>query len=674
LALAHTLQEERHLQKVEEVKPSNPIVVTATRTERPTTEVPASVTVIHADEIALRSVESPEALLKNEAGVDLAVSPGGGIDRIVLRAIPVGFSGNTTQYLLNGMPVDPMQIATNKTLWHLLSPVDIERIEVVRGPASALYGANAMGGVINIITKRGAGTPFTKLDIEGGSHHGRAAGWRGGGSFGDFDLRISARDKRSDGYRPILDSTWGGQDYDLSERESEGSHINGSLSYWPSEQQMIRMGVYHYEQRDDWLGGHPNQRSDSEGSCADFTYTHGFGDNNKVTSKLLALDNKYHVYSDNSYQDIPEDSLALTDRYEDHSRSINVEFQLDLQPTEGNTLILGTSYSYGTWELDGNNRYSDYPNWTPYSRNSKSRAAALFAQDEISLGKHLIFTLSGRYDRYRFEDIQLNKNDRPDSKDGVFTPRAGLRYRLNPTYSLYASAGKGYIPSIPILMYRGSNRWLDNVELEPERSTSWEVGLNFIDLNGGIEGSLALYHSKYQDRITSVQVNADGQPCTNKPCLLQYQNITAIQVEGIELILQGKISGRWHPFFNYTLTSAEIRENRYDPQTKGNAPAYTPRHKANLGLTYEDNQGFGARIAGRYVATRYWTEHHHDWSQLDNFFVVDAKLAQNFPLSGKLSGVEISLAVNNLFDQTYSEWNGELADGRNWWLGITAGL
>jgi TonB-dependent siderophore receptor len=672
--VADKLQKKQSLPEIGMSELSNTIVVTGTRTERATTDVPASVTVIDADEISRRSVESPEALLKNEAGVDLAISPGGAVDRIVLRGIPEGFSGNTTQYLLNGMPVDPVQISTNKTLWHLFSSADIERIEVVRGPASALYGANAMGGVINIITKRGEGTPFMRFDLEGGSHHGRAIGGQGGGSFGDFDLRVSARDKRSDGYRPKPESTWGGQDYDLSERENEGSHINGSMSYWPSEQQMLRMGVYRYDQQEDWLGGHPNQRSDSEGNCADFAYLHELDDNNKVTTKLLAMDNNFNVYSDNSYDEIPEDSLALVDQYEDQTRSINAEFQLDLQPMEGNTLVLGASYSSGTWELEGRDRYRDYPNWSPYSLSSESRVAALFIQDEIGLGNQLSFTLGGRYDRYRFEDIELNKVERPVAKDGVFTPRAGLRYRLSSAYSLYASAGEGYIPAVPNLMYRGSNRWLDNEDLEPERSTSWEIGLNFSGLNGGIDGSLALYRNEYEDRITSIAVTADGQPCTEMPCHHQYQNISAIRVEGIELTLNGKIGEQWRPFFNYTMTSAEIRENKSDPQTEGNAPTYTPRHKANLGLSYVDNRGLGARIAGRYVSTRYWTELHHDWSQLDNFFVVDAKLTKSFPLNGKLSDMEISLAVNNLFDETYSEWNGELADGRNWWLGIAASL
>jgi outer membrane receptor protein involved in Fe transport len=653
-------------------QPENQIVVSATRTERALNEAPASVTVIDADEVSRRSVESPEALLKNEAGVDLVITPGGVADRVVLRGIPEGFSGNTTQYLLNGMPVDPVQIATNRTIWHLISAKDIERLEVVRGPASALYGANAMGGVINIITKRGAGDPFLRLDLEGGSHDGRAVSMQGGGSFGDVDLRLSAKESRSDGYRPILESSWGGLDYDLDGRKSEYHRVNGSLSYWPSERQEIALGVYHYDQEDDWLGGHPEQRSDSSGDVADLTYRHEFGKKTRLTAKLLSLDSIGYVYMDNSYEDIPEPPLVLVDSYEDRERATNAEIQLDLHPSEANTLVVGASYSSGTWEFDSSERYSDYPQWTAHSKQSESQVSALFIQDEMRLGNGFTLTLGGRYDDFDFKGIQIDGTGRAESEESVFTPRAGLRYRIDPDTSFYASVGKGYIPANPSLIYRSGGRWLDNEALESEQTTSWEVGVNFREFNGRLSGSMAFYLSDYKDRITSVNVNADGGLCTSFPCYRQYQNIAAIRVEGAEFILNGKVGEHWRPFFNYTLNMAEILENEADPQTVGNAPAYTPKHKFNLGVSYFDNRGINARLAGRYVSTRYWSERNDERSRMDNFFVVDAKLLKAFRPGGKLPEMELSLALNNLFDEDYSEWQGELADGRNWWLGVAA--
>ncbi len=647
------------------------ITVTAERTEKEALDTPASVSVITADEIARHSAQSPEALLKSEVGVDLATTPSASVDRVVLRGIPEGYSGNTTQYLLNGMPVDAVQISTNRNPWQLVSTSDIERIEVVRGPSSSLYGANAMGGVINIITKRGSGEPFLRMGVETGSHDGQAYSLEAGGSFGDFDIRVSGRDFTSDGYRPILESSWGGSDYDLSGRNSDTRHLNGRLTWWPTENREISAGVYHYENAYNWWGGHPNYRTDSDGTGADFLYSEAFTDTAKLKFKLQTLDSAYDYSSDNSYEDIPEDPLVMEDRYRDEEQATSAELQLEFEPLSNNTLIVGGSYSVGSWELNGEEWWSDYPNWTPYSKSNKSKVYSLFIQDEMRLGGGWSLVLGGRYDSYRFYDIEVNGGDRSDIDDSVFNPRVGINYRFNKVASIYASAGTGYIPANPGLIYRSGGRWLDNPDLKPEESTSWETGLKFENAFGWLSGSLALFRTDYKDRITSVMLPGPVGTCTGPWCW-QYQNIAKLRVDGVELTLKGTVAERWHPFINYTYSDAEIRENPADPLTEGNTPAYVPRHKYNVGLEYEGAQDYLVRVAGRHVSTRYWSDRHFAWTEMDGFFVTDAKFIKRFRSNGNLPAMELSLAVNNIFDEEYSEFQSELADGRNWWLELSA--
>ncbi len=657
-----------------ETQPGAVITVTATRIEKEVLDVPASVSVISADDIEKRPAQSPEELLKNEVGVDLAVTPGGAVDRVILRGVPEGFSGNTTQYLLNGMPVDAVQISTNRTIWQLLSTLDIERIEVVRGPSSALYGANAMGGVINIITKRGSGEPFVSFGAEGGSHDGKGLSLEAGGSFGDWDIRVSGRGFETEGYRSITESSWPGvlMDYDLSGRESKTRHLNGRLTWWPTESRELSVGLYHNKNSYDWLGGHPNQRSEGDSISADFLYSEDFSNTAKLKFKLLSMTATSDVYIDNSYWDIPEDLLALEEKYRDDENATSAELQFQFEPFSGNTLVIGGNYSIGEWELEGSEWWNNYPSWTPYSKSNKSRTLSLFIQDELKLGSSLAVTLGGRYDHYKFHDINIDGSSRSDINDSIFNPRAGINYRINKVSAIYASAGTGYIPANPGLIYRAGGSWLDNPDLKPESSTSWETGLKIENAFGWFSGSLALFRTDYEDRITTRFVTATGTPCSVWPCFRQYQNVSKIRIDGAEVDLRANIARHWHPFINYTRTKAEIVENPADPLTEGNRPAYIPRHKFNAGLEYVEDQDFMFRIAGRRVSTRYWSDRQLAWTKMDSFFVVDTKLTKQLHFHDAMPNVSLSLAVNNLFNEEYSEWQTEMADGRNWWLELAA--
>ena len=146
------------------------VVVTATKTERKVTEVPASVTVITAEEIEAMQVTKTEDILRNIEGVDVRGFGGINPGEVTIRGIRGSFTGATTQILVNGLPIEPIQL-NSRFSWNLISPDDIERIEIVRGPTSALYGPNAVGGVINIITKKGKGKPSVNVDTGYGSHN-----------------------------------------------------------------------------------------------------------------------------------------------------------------------------------------------------------------------------------------------------------------------------------------------------------------------------------------------------------------------------------------------------------------------------------------------------------------------------------------------------------------------
>lgn len=651
------------------------MTVTATRTERDVTEVPASVTVISAEEIAQQHVIKPEDLLENVAGVDLIRQAGGLPGEITLRGLPRTFAGSTTQVLINGLPVEPI-VVTNRMAWQLVAPHDIERIEIVKGPASALYGPNAAGGVINIITKRGDGKPYADISTGAGSHDAFQANVSSGGSSGPVDYWVGARRFSTDGFvaQPEPDA-WGG--VDLSNRGNADGNVSGRIGYNLSDDQELSAGYSYFDSDGDWLGGHPNYRWYRDGYLFDFSYRNRLTDVVDLKAKLLHADyNQHRTFDYDYWGDLGNLDVATKDWEDEQAQG--AELQADFRLGASNTLTSGLSYNTGEWKF----REEDVATGDMLTMSTKSRVLGVFLQDEQKVTDSLIVTVGGRYDRYKFFDDVRNGEAMPDSEDGVFNPRAGLRYKFTDNVSLYAAAGKAYLPALNILKFRvrGNEpgcRFCDNPDLKPERSTSYELGLNHTKIAGFINGRVALFNTDYTDKIDVACIATDSSgSCIQR----QYQNLDAITVRGIEVGLDAAIGRHWYPFVNYTYTDAEIKESPSNPDIVGNMPVGVPKHKANIGFVYDNPALMTFRLAGRYVGTRYFDSENLPEYRTGGFSVLDAKVSKNFRLSGIVKNAQLSLAVNNILDKDYVEivnsttdgW--EKADGRNFWVEVGAGF
>ncbi len=637
------------------------IVVTATRTERDQLDTPASVSVITSEDIDYQHTTKSEDVLRSIPGLDLVYMAGESSASIpILRGLGQSFAGTTTQAYLNGMPVEPLAI-TRRYLWYMLDPSSIDRIEVVRGPSSVLYGPSAMGGVINVITKRGSGEPFAEVVYGHGSHDGHSTRLSAGGSSGDFDAYFSASFKQTDGYRSVTETpapwaAWYSPDYaDLDGRDSESMKLNGRLTWWLTEGTDLSLGAYRFKNDGAVLGGHPNYRLEQEGTVYDVTLNHRFSGGQMFKGKIAysEVSAPERTYDDIAWGGTGLELVGWDDEYE---RSIAVDLQLDLKPMPNNTLTIGGAWwdgKYSAAEYDT----SDVEVW---SGENKSRTYGIFVQDEHRFDR-LTVTLGGRYDIYEHYDYDSNGVGIPDADDEVFTPRVALNYRLDDGFSIYGSAGTGYIPAPNSLKYRTGALWLSNPGLRPETSTSYEIGVKFRSPANTLEGSAALYTTTYKDKIAAINVGAQRQ----------FQNLGETIVHGFELDLRSHLGNYWEPFFNYTYTDSEITENPSDTSLEGNETANTPRHKSNIGLIYDNPGWITAQAAGRYVGKRYYQDSNADNTEVKDHFIVDVKLSKSFNLG---SGPEwtASLSVDNIFDEKgYGFWYQEL-DGRNFWLELGA--
>jgi iron complex outermembrane receptor protein len=637
------------------------IVVTATKTQETIKDIPASVSVITQEQIKSMHVTRAEELLKGLEGVDGASTmPGGLPGQPRLRGLPPTFAGSTTQYLVNGFPVEPALIS-NRQAWLLVPPEAIERIEVVRGPGSALYGPSAAGGVINIITKQGMGTPFIDLSGGYGSHKSYRGTVSSGGTLGKkFDYMIVGDYYKTDGYKPLPDAAstpppwqdWYPQGYyDIEGRDSEDKKLYSSFRLHPTDSVELSAGYSHVDYEGAFLGGHPNNRLGRRGNTVDVGYRQRFSGALELKAKILYASFENQCSYDSNYMN-GDGSLALDSREFETETAWNGELQGDLHLAEINTLTLGLSHNRG--ELESTEEDATGEQYA--ERSVKSTVNALYVQDQHRFGDLVVGTLGMRYDRYEFYDDVRNDTDYPDSDDDTPTFRAGARLNPSQQTSVYLSAGTAYLPALNGLKFRSGTFWLDNPDLKPEKSISYEAGLDQW-IGSAVKTKLALFHTRYEDMISSVQTGTQRQ----------FQNVSEVEVRGAEAGAETVLMEHWLASLNYTYTHSEITKNPSAPDTEGKRPAYTPEHKANLAITYDNPRIITARVAGRYVGDRYYNNANTEEYKTDDYFVVDIKVSRTFALGDAVKDLTLSLAVNNVFDEEYSEFWFENSDGVNLW-------
>jgi iron complex outermembrane receptor protein len=637
------------------------IVVTATKTETSIKDIPASVSVITQEDIKAMQAIRPEELLKGVEGVDSASPMAGGFPgHPRLRGLPPTFAGSTTQYLVNGLPVEPSLIS-NRQAWLLIPPQAIERIEVVRGPVSALYGPSAAGGVINIITKQGKGTPFANLSSGYGSHESyRSTASSGGTLLKKLDYMIVGDYYKTDGYKALPDAAstpapWKALYpegyYDIEGRNSEDKKLYSSFQFHPTDSVELSAGYSHVDSEGMFLGGHPNYDWGRRGNTVDAGYRQRFSELFELKAKILYASFKnWNSYDENS--SYGNGSLALDSREFETETAWNSELQGDLHFAEVNTLTLGLSHNKGEFESTSEDATGEKLG----ERKVKSTVSALYVQDQHRFGDLVAATLGLRYDQYKFYDDVRNDKAYPDSDDDVPTFRAGARINPSQDTSFYLSAGTAYLPAPNNLKFRTGNFWIDNPDLKPERSITYEAGLDQW-IGPAVKTKLAMFSTHYENMISSVQIGTQRQ----------FQNVSEVEVRGVEAGAEAVLSEHWLASLNYTYTHSEITKNPSQPDTEGKRPAYTPVHKANLAITYDNPQILLARIEGRYVGNRYYNNANTAEYKTDDYFVVDIKVSRTFATGDLLKDVTLSLAVNNVFDEHYSEFWFENADGVNLW-------
>ncbi len=571
---------------------SETIVVSATRIPQAARDAGVSVTVVPREEIEELKAQNVGEVLKNVADARLDCYGGmGARSEISLR-------GSTPQQVLvmvDGRPVNAASIG----LADLSAfPLDqVERIEVIRGPASVLYGAGAMAGVINIVTRDPPETLRTDAAASYGTKNTRLLQLDNGAKIGDFGYLVTGSQNGSDGWR--------------ANSACEGYNLSGKLSYDFSAESQLTLNSGFTRQNKGVPGSvnfpSPDAKQHDRQWWADLTHKHEFDPRTWFTGKIFLNQDWQHY----------QDAASFTD---DTSR--NQKAGLDIQqtlPWGEEQLLLGGVYL--------ENDAVTIENAEEVSRIGGRRdlfTGAAFLQDELTLGDRLIATPGLRC------DLQ--------SKWGAeLSPKLSGLYKLAGATRLKASIGRGFrAPTVDELYWRDDYSE-GNPDLKPEESFSYDAGVQQ-DLWEKSRLEISLFQSQMKNLIAWFD---DGKG------IYRAENVNAARLQGLETDLSLQLTEEISGGVNYTLLGAEDTSGTYDGKTL----TYRPQNKIGGRLGYRSSFGLKLSVDAEYTDAVFVNR--ANTQELGGFFTLGAYAAQTI-----FKSAEIFARGDNLLNKEYQLVNG----------------
>jgi vitamin B12 transporter len=595
------------------------IVVTATRIPTPESRVASSITVITADEIDARQLQSLPDVLKDVPGLNLVQTGGeGGQTSVFMR----GTNSNHTKVFVDGIDVsDPSSPVGTFDFGQFLSQ-DIAKVEVLRGPQSGLYGSDAIGGVINVITKSGSGPATVVARVEGGSFDtfNQSAGLSG--SDGGFSYTANIQHLHS-GATPVtpLDLLAPGEmridDYydNLTASSKLGLKVNdifdlGLVGRY-TDTHLRNTG----ENYDTFPGTPDSAQSDSD---THQYYTRG-------TAHLVLFDGYFEQTLGVAYSNIRTyDTSPDVGPSEYSGDRLKLDWQGNLKLASDEILILGAEHQKD--EISN-----------PASAGTTIDSG--YAELQSALADDFFNTLSARYD----------DNDQFGSK---VTFRVAPAYLIEATGTkLKASVGSGFKAPSLSEMYQNFPEYdfSGNPNLKPESSVGYDVGFEQRVVDA-IQFGATYFRNNIKNLIT------DNAAYTT------YVNIGRATTDGVESFVSYQPTHTFKVRADYTFTQA------YD-DILNEELLRRPKHKASVTAEWQATTKFSISPSVLYVGS--WIDGNRDFSipRLTAAGYTVANIAANYDLDPRLS---IFGRVDNMFGRQYEDPVGFLQPGRGAYLGVKA--
>lgn len=568
-----------------EIEADIEMVITATRIEQSLAELPVTVNVVKAEEIAAsQSKNVGEALSLLPGVVVKAQGSWGALTSVRVR----GATSTQVLVMVDGRPLNSAQSGTVDLTD--IPVADVERIELLRGPGSSLYGAYALGGVINIITKKGGGPARTEVSSAAGSLGNSNYNLSHTGGEGRLAYSFNVEKASSDGFLP--NSAYDADSYSVRADLTLDRDSSLILSL---QKLNATKGVSGSES---WPTPLATQWNDN--SYISLRYDRSDGNGKSFANVFFHQNNLRYVDDDPSW---PVDT-----RHDNNALGLALQRASALGAT--GHLVYGLDW-----------RHDNIDSLSLGSHRAVTRAA--YVQGEMAATDRLMVIAGGRYDSHSIYGSR-------------FSPRVGATYRLGGSL-IRGSAGQGFRPPVFQDLYWNEPPYMiGNLNLRPEHSNAYELGLEREIFN-----TAARFTLFRQDVKDMIRWGDDGSGVWTPA------NIDRARLQGLEVELTRELGPGLSGFVNYTWLDAR---NTLD----NSRLLYSPENSAAAGLRFSRGRKLSGQLNARFIGKQTGST-----AAMPGYTKIDLRLARQL-----VGDLDLVLGIDNLFDIDYYEQEGYPMPGR----------
>ena len=612
------------------------IVVTASRISEKISTIDGSLSVVHKGDIERLPAQNVVEIIDILPGFQSYTVNGNDMTPgINVRGFTGGGLTDYLQVLIDGRPINDLE--TGLVNWNMIPVGDIEKIEVLRGPSSALYGDMAVGGVINVITEEPQQRTYAEVTIHGGSYGEYGGRLKLKNVYNSVAWTLSGSRQRIDGWREH--SQWRRDTYDGSIGVGMGKAWQMSLSVTNQRLKfdipgpLTRAQLQENREQTSFSSDRENQRRHMVFLTFDRERQGGWEAKVSFFFNSRDADIIRTLFVETKEQEKDVQSLGASVQY---SRAIPWEKML-------HTVVFGTELEGGRmtssyFDLDADGKRIGGPS---VRGSGKRTRTALYLQDKINPVERISLILGLRWDgMYDTYDGEFGSRDRFQSDKSDLSTKIGTNWNFTRNGRIYANMSRAFkAPTLEQLFdqrpvfnpYGNGFLFLSNSELKPQKGTNYELGMNW-KWSPLLETHVAVYRMNMKDEIDFDL----GR--------LQYANIGQSRHQGFESELQFYPSPHISSFLHYTYTEATFTSGEH----QGNQINTIPHHLVHIGFLFRSDTGVGTSVLVNSVKDQYLDGGNNH--PLADYTTVDVRV------SYEREPVHVSIDVRNIFDREYNSF------------------